>query len=159
MASEGLPVRVLEFLDAAGWHVTAEARAAVTATPARETLLERESGDSHVLVRPAPAGRVELVLTNPIDPSLPEGADGMAGDLAATHEAICRATLDVSGDDVRIVADGHLLAIASIDDETSVSTIERRVADLTAVAVETDRLHRTVRQIVRSWPADTDEPS
>jgi hypothetical protein len=152
MSADGLPGLLLDRLVVTGWHVTTDARAALTATPPREVMLSRTDGDATLLLRPTPAGSIELVLSNPLDPSLPEGIDGMAGELAAAHERICHSTCDASEEAVRIVADGHVVLILTIDSQTATSVVRRRTDELDHVATETDRLHRRLRETVRTWP-------
>ncbi|QZY01161.1 hypothetical protein [Halobaculum rubrum] len=109
-------------------------------------------------MRPATTGAVEAYLIHPLDPSLPEGTDGMGGELAATHEAICAASLEDHPTTAEIVADGRILLRVRLGSDESTAEIEHCVEALTAVATETTRLHRRLRETLRRWrEGDRDE--
>jgi hypothetical protein len=145
------PVVLLRALAETGWRVPDAAYIAVTATPPREVQVTFEDSDAEVLIRPSSTGAVIMFLMHPLDPALPDGVDGMAGELAATHKAICAAALTGMEANTEIIADGRVLLRLRISQDVFSSDIEQYVAALSEIATRTSSLHQQLRGTVRTW--------
>lgn len=148
--------RLFETFDSHGWTgreaAVADAAAAAADGRASEVWLTHQKTGARLHVRlPADGGAVEALLSNPLDPALPEASGGFAGAVAAAHERVATAAgREVTA--VEPVASGHTIAIVRVTPGEAVDEVAAAAAATDRIARETAALHRALTDLAQSWP-------